>query len=60
MLRREVDHYREFVTLSQQIVDGNEAICKARPIFPLGAEARSTIGVGENGALHRAPGRVHR
>ena len=48
-VRQEVDHYREFVTISQRIVDVNEAICEARPVSPLAAEAPAISSVGEKG-----------
>ncbi len=36
-VRREVANYKEFVAVSEQIVQVNEAICEARPISPPGA-----------------------
>lgn len=48
-VRQEVGHYREFIAISQQIVDVNEAICEARPISPLAAPPSSTSSVGEKG-----------
>ncbi|MGH2718970.1 MAG: DUF6788 family protein [Actinomycetota bacterium] len=36
---REIASYQRFVTLSQQIVEVNEAICDARPLSPLAEEA---------------------
>lgn len=32
---RELDRYREFTRLTEQIVAVNEAICEARPVMPL-------------------------
>lgn len=48
-VRAEVDHHREFVTIFQRIVDVNEAICDARPVPPLAAEASLSSSVGEKG-----------
>jgi hypothetical protein len=36
---REIAAYRRFVSLSQQVVEVNEAICEARPVSPLAGEA---------------------
>jgi hypothetical protein len=36
-VRREVANYKEFVAVTEQIVQVNEAICEARPVWPPGA-----------------------
>ena len=36
-VRREVVNYKEFVAVTEQIVQVNEAICEARPVSPPGA-----------------------
>jgi hypothetical protein len=36
-VRREVANYKEFVAVTEQIVQVNEAICEARPVSPPGA-----------------------
>ena len=48
-VRRELANYKEFVALSEQLVEVNEAICEARPISPLAEEAAPTEPVGEKG-----------
>ena len=37
-MRRELASYQEFMTVGQQIVEVNEAICDARPISAFAAE----------------------
>ena len=60
-VRRELANYQEFVTVSAQIVEVNEAICEARPISAFADDGQTpTKPVGERGARQRAPGRVHR
>jgi hypothetical protein len=43
-VRRELENYRQFVAVTEQIVQVNEAICEARPVPPPAA------GDGEVGA----------
>ena len=47
-VRRELATYQEFVTVSQQIVEVNEAICEARPISAIadtdGPTPTETVG----------------
>ncbi|MHB8274253.1 MAG: DUF6788 family protein [Dermatophilaceae bacterium] len=60
-VRRELARYKEFVTVSQQIVEVNEAICEARPISAFADDGLSpTQPAGERGALLPAPGAVRR
>lgn len=54
---RELDRYREFTRLTEQIVAVNEAICEARPVTPLadpvaGQDAPPEAG-GEKGGCAR-------
>ena len=49
-VRRELANYQEFVTVSAQIVEVNEAICEARPMSAFTAEPQTpTSPVGERG-----------
>jgi hypothetical protein len=48
-VRRELTKYKEFVALSEQLVEVNEAICEVRPISPLAEEVAPTEAVGEKG-----------
>jgi len=60
-VRRELANYQEFVTVSAQIVEVNEAICEARPSrrSPTNPRPRPRRS-GKGGARQRAPGGVHR
>ena len=54
---REVAEHRRFTTLTQEIVEVNEAICEARPASPL-ADAGDTTGTGvEKGGSASSSGR---
>jgi hypothetical protein len=59
--RREIANYQRFVTLSQQIVEVNEAICDARPVSSLtGTEPTPAIRAEKGGSSStsgRAPPR---
>ena len=57
--RAEVARYQEFTALTDQIAEVSEAICEARPVTPLAGDGPSEQG-GERGALHPAPGGLHR
>src|SRR5680860_1009762 len=49
-VRRELASYQEFVTVGQQIVEVNEAICEARPISALAEDIQTpTRPDGERG-----------
>jgi len=51
-VRRELAAHKRFVTLSQRIVEVNEAICEARPVSPL-ADAESADPDGGRGGGSR-------
>ena len=54
-VRRELANYQEFVTVSAQIVEVNEAICEARPISAFTDEPQTpTETVGEGGSSARS------
>ena len=57
-VRREVANYKEFVAVSEQIVQVNEAICEARPISPPGTAGDDGAPPpgGEKGAPRGPPG----
>ena len=46
---RELASYQRFVSLSQQIVEVNQAICDARPLSPLAGDVPSTESGGQKG-----------
>jgi len=56
--RREIANYQRFVTLSQQIVEVNEAICDARPVGPIGGgEPTAPTRAEKGGSRSRSPPR---
>jgi Family of unknown function (DUF6788) len=51
-VRSELEHYRQFVAVTEQIVQVNEAICEARPVLSPAAgdgEAGAPVAGGEKG-----------
>ena len=57
-VRRELARYQEFVAVSQQIVEVNEAICEARPISALAEDIETpTEPAGERGGSSPGSGR---
>jgi hypothetical protein len=48
-VRRELAAYQRFAALSEQIVEVNEAICEARPVWPLVEGASAPGPEGEKG-----------
>jgi len=48
-VRHELANNKEFVALSEQIVEVNEAICETRPISPLAEDAASGAPGAEKG-----------
>ncbi len=47
-VRRELDRYGEFVSLTDRLVEVNERICEARPVAGTGADVRDTPPVSED------------
>jgi len=55
-VRRELENYRQFVAVAEQIVQVNEAICEARPVPPAAAgdgQAGTPPAGGEKGGSVR-------
>jgi hypothetical protein len=55
-VRRELENYRQFVAVTEQIVQVNEAICEARPVWSPAAgdgEAGAPPAGGEKGGSAR-------
>ena len=55
-VRRELEHYRQFVAVTEQIVQVNEAICEARPVLSSAAGdggAGAPVAGGEKGGSAR-------
>lgn len=50
-VRQELANNKEFVAVSEQIVEVNEAICEARPISPLADDGHEQRQEVEKGAL---------
>jgi hypothetical protein len=50
-VRRELANSKEFVAVSEQIVEVNEAICEARPVSPLAEDAPPAGSGAVKGAL---------
>ena len=55
-VRREIADYKQFVAVTEQIVEVNEAICEARPAPPAAAGDGAPPTGGEKGAPGRARG----
>jgi hypothetical protein len=56
-VRRELENYRQFVAVTEQIVQVNEAICEARPVLSPAAgdgEAGAPPAGGEKDDMHPA------
>src|ERR1017187_2728647 len=59
-VRREIAGYKQFVAVTEQIVQGNEAICEARPVPPAeagGDDGPSPPGGEKGGSARRSPQR---
>jgi hypothetical protein len=48
-VRREIANYKQFVAVTEQIVEVSEAICEARPAPPAGADDGAPPAGGEKG-----------
>jgi hypothetical protein len=55
-VRAELEAYKQFAALSEQIVEVNEAICEARLVPPSAEQAPAGSAGGNRGALPGAPG----
>lgn len=53
-VRAELANYRQFTTLSEQIVEVNEAICEARPIPPSAGEPPAGPAGERGGSARRS------
>jgi hypothetical protein len=60
-VRREIANYKQFVAVSEQIVQVNEAICQARPAPAPGAAGDDSPSVpgGEKGGSPKRSRRRH-
>jgi hypothetical protein len=60
-VRREVANYKQFVAVSEQIVQVNEAICEARPAAPPGSagDHSPSLPGGEKGGSGKRSRRRH-
>jgi hypothetical protein len=60
-VRREIVNYRQFVAVTEQIVQVNEAICEARPVPPAaagnGGNGAPPAGGEKRGSARRSPRR---
>lgn len=60
-VRREVANYQQFVAVTEQIVQVNEAICEARPVSPAASgetgDGPSPPGREKRGSARRSPRR---
>lgn len=55
-VRREIAAYRRFLSLSQQVVEVNEAICEARPLSSLAGDAPSARSEEKGGSSRPSRG----
>ena len=56
--RREVANYREFLAVSEQIVEVSEAICEARPVAAATGEPPEETSVERGGSVRRSRRRL--
>lgn len=56
--RREVANYREFLAVSEQIVEVSEAICEARPVAAATGEPPEETSVERGGSARRSRRRL--
>jgi Family of unknown function (DUF6788) len=48
-VRREIANYKQFMAVTEQIVEVSEAICEARPVSPAAADGGAPPAGGEKG-----------